>query len=263
MNAVTVTEGTGRVILALPHAGTAMPPAMRENLTLLGRQMPDTDWHVDRLYEGLLPSATIVRANFSRYVIDPNRPPDGVSLYPGQNSTELVPNTTFDGTPIWNSVPGSKDISHRLQTYHAPYHRALHDQVERVRHIHGGAVVYDCHSIRSEVPFLFEGRLPDLNIGDNRGTSCSPEFTEAVAAECQKAPHYTHVVNGRFRGGWTTRHYGNPDAGVHAIQMELSQRCYLDSESPPFDYSEPRAEALRTVLKSILRAVEETAKSIL
>jgi len=234
---------------------------MLERLNDRGRQLLDTDWHVPQLYDGLLADATIVRANFSRYVIDANRAPDGTSLYPGQNTTGLVPTSTFDGEPIWHVEPTESDIAERLESFHQVYHHALESEIDRVKQIHGVAVLYDCHSIRSEIPHLFDNRLPDLNIGDNRGTTCAPEITAAAAAVCAKTPRYSHVVNGRFKGGWTTRHYGRPETGVHAIQMELAQRGYLASETPPFDYDVNRAGELRSLLKDILTAVNDTAKS--
>jgi N-formylglutamate deformylase len=261
MKPVTVIQGTGPVILGQPHSGTFVPAAILEQLNEKGRQLLDTDWHVPQLYDGLLPEATIVRANFSRYVIDANRAPDGASLYPGQNVTELVPTSTFDGEPIWHMEPGEADIAERLEGFHRAYHSALKGEIERVKQMHGVAVLYDCHSIRSEIPYLFDHRLPDLNVGDNGGTTCAPEITSAVASVCAESNRYTHVVNGRFKGGWTTRHYGRPGNGVHAIQMELAQRGYLASETPPFDYDVARAGDLRSLLKDILTAVSDTAKS--
>lgn len=249
------------MILGQPHSGTHVPEAILARLNDTGRQLLDTDWHVPQLYDGLLPDATIVRANFSRYVIDPNRAPDGTSLYPGQTVTELVPTGTFDGDPIWETPPTDTDIAERLETFHRAYHAALESEIERVKALHGVAVLYDCHSIRSEIPNLFDHRLPDLNVGDNGGVTCAPELTAAVADVCARSSRYTHVVNGRFKGGWTTRHYGRPETGVHAIQMELAQRGYLASETPPFDYDAERAGHLRAVLKDILTAVHDTAHS--
>ena len=261
MKPVTVIRGTGPVILGQPHSGTEIPDAIFSRLNETGRLLLDTDWHVPQLYDGLLPEATIVRANFSRYVIDANRAPDGTSLYPGQNTTELVPVSTFDGEPIWHTEPAQAEIAARLKSFHRAYHSALQSEIVRVRQMHGVAVLYDCHSIRSEIPHLFDDKLPDLNIGDNGGTTCAPELTAAAAAICAQSSRYSHVVNGRFKGGWTTRHYGRPETGVHAIQMELAQRGYLASETPPFDYNSARAAELRSLLKDILTALSDTAKT--
>jgi N-formylglutamate deformylase len=263
MTPVTIVQGQGPVILGQPHSGTYLPEPIFEALNETGRQLLDTDWHIPLLYDGLLADATIVRANFSRYVIDANRPPDGASLYPGQNGTSLVPTYTFDGQPIWRTSPPDHEIADRINDFHRPYHAALSTQIDRIKALHGFAVLYDCHSIRSEIPFLFDHRLPDLNIGDNNGTTCAPALTRAVSDICASTSHYTHVVNGRFKGGWTTRHYGRPSEGVHALQMELAQRCYLASETHPFDYSIPRADKFRSLLQTILNAVSSTAQSSL
>ncbi len=262
MNPVTVTRGDGPIILGQPHSGLFIPPDIEARLNDRGRQRLDTDWHVDRLYEGLLPEATIVRAEFHRYVIDANRDPSGASLYPGQNTTGLVPRVTFDDQPIWNEAPTADQIEERRKGYHAAYHAALAAEIERVKAAHGFAVLYDCHSIRSTLPFLFEGRLPDLNIGDNNGATCAAEITPAIETVCNRQAQFSYVVNGRFRGGWTTRHYGRPADNIHAVQMEIAQDCYLTSETPPFAYDEDKASALRIVLKEILQAISEAAAKL-
>lgn len=252
---VTVTRGDGPVVLGLPHSGTHVPAGIRATLNARGLVLSDTDWHVDRLYDGLLPGATTVAATFHRYVIDANRPPDGASLYPGQNTTGLVPLTDFDGENIWLDAPDAAEIERRRLAFHAPYHAALEAELRRVHAIHGFAVLYDCHSIRSNIPFLFDGTLPDFNIGTVEGTSCAPGLGEAVAGICRAAAGYSTVVNGRFKGGWTTRHYGRPAQGYHAIQMELAQATHLETELPPYAYSLTKAARLRPVLTSILETV--------
>ena len=199
---------------------------------------------------------TTVRATFHRYVIDANRDPSGASLYPGQNTTGLVPLTTFDGTPLWLEEPDAVATRTRLETYHARYHAALAAELARVQAIHGIAILYDCHSIRSRIPFLFDGVLPDFNIGTNNGATCAPEIEAAVARICAEADGYTCVLNGRFKGGWTTRHYGQPSHGIHAIQMELAQSTHLVTETPPFAYDADQANRLRRHLRGILEAIE-------
>ncbi|MHB2267294.1 N-formylglutamate deformylase [Aliihoeflea sp. PC F10.4] len=258
MNPVAIEQGSSPVILGMPHTGTYLPEDVTATLNDEGLRLRDTDWHIDRLYAGLLPNATVVKANFHRYVIDVNRDPSGQSLYPGQNTTSLVPTTDFDNQPIWQEEPDAGEIARRLRDWHAPYHAALEAEIARVKKLHGVAILYDCHSIRSHCPFLFEGELPVLNIGTNNGATSAPEFAadvEAVAA----ASGLTWVANGRFKGGWTTRHYGKPRSGVHAIQMEIAQSAYLASETEPFAYDEARAEPLRAVLKSILAGLEARA----
>lgn len=251
MNPVEVRQDNGPLILGLPHTGTYLPEAILEKLNTRGRILADTDWHVERLYEGLVPKVTTVRATFHRYVIDANRGPDDASLYPGQNTTGLVPLTDFDGQPIWIEEPTAAEIAERKSRFHAPYHAALAAEIERVKAKHGVAILYDCHSIRSVIPFLFEGVLPDFNIGTNNGTTCDARI-EASTYDLCAATGRIVVLNGRFKGGWTTRHYGRPTEGVHAIQMELAQSTHLTSETAPFSYDETKAAALRTTLAAIL-----------
>ncbi len=255
---VEVTRGDSPIVLGLPHTGTYVPPEVQAKLNARGRALTDTDWHIHTLYDGLLPGATTVRATFHRYVIDANRDPSGVSLYPGQNTTTLVPLTDFDGNDIWHQRPSDAEIAERLAAFHAPYHAALKVELDRVKAIHGIAVLYDCHSIRSTIPFLFDGVLPDMNLGTNNGTTCAPEI-EAAAHEFAASSPYSTVLNGRFKGGWTTRHYGRPAEWLHAIQMELAQSTYLTTERPPWSYDDRKADRLRRWLFDILDAVQDTA----
>jgi N-formylglutamate deformylase len=261
MTAVEVTSGDGPIILGMPHTGTFVPDDIWATLNERGRTLADTDWHIDRLYDGLLPGATTVRATFHRYVIDANRDPSGASLYPGQNTTGLCPTTDFDGLSIYRhgSEPRSHEIESRRLEFHAPYHAALATEIERVRSRHGVAVLYDCHSIRSQIPFLFDGVLPDFNIGTNGGVACDPEIEGNITCICAGIEGHVSVLNGRFKGGWTTRHYGNPAGGVHAVQMELAQATHLESESPPFTYSEAKAARLRPHLCTILQGLQDWA----
>jgi len=264
MQPVDVFRGDGPVVLGVPHAGTFVPDDIKARFNDTGLKLADTDWHVDRLYSDLLPGATMVKANFHRYVIDANRDPEGVSLYPGQNTTTLCPTTDFDGRPIYQSgmEPQTGEIEARRLAWHAPYHAALQAEMERVRAKHGVAILYDCHSIRSVVPFLFEGTLPDFNTGTNNGTTCASAIEAAVVACTQAAEDYTSILNGRFKGGWTTRHYGRPAEGFHAIQMELAQKTHLATEDTPFAYDEAKADRLRAHLKDILSALENLAPSL-
>ncbi|WP_299644406.1 N-formylglutamate deformylase [uncultured Ruegeria sp.] len=255
---VEISRGGSPIVLGLPHTGTYVPATIEAKLNARGKALADTDWHIHTLYEGLLPGATTVRATFHRYVIDANRDPSGVSLYPGQNTTTLVPLTDFDGQGIWDIPPSGKDMIERREAFHATYHAALQAELERVKAAYGVAVLYDCHSIRSHIPFLFEGTLPDLNIGTNNGATCAPEI-EAITHEFAAFSPYTAVLNGRFKGGWTTRHYGRPSEGVHAIQMELAQSAYLSAEAPPWTFDTDKANRLRRWLKDILDAIHDTA----
>ena len=256
MTTVLVEEHDTPLILSLPHSGTALPDGLRRRLTELGRTLPDTDWHIDRLYafaENL--PATTVTATFSRYVIDVNRDPEGASLYPGQATTDLVPTTTFAGDALYldGEAPDAAEIADRRHTFFDPYHQALAEQIERVKASHGLALLYDCHSIKSRVPRLFEGELPTLNLGTNGGKSCAPKLQQALEARMAESP-YTRVSNGRFKGGWITRHYGRPAEGVHAVQMELAQTAYMH-EDPPYAFDHDKAQALQPTLLGLLETM--------
>ncbi|QRM57485.1 N-formylglutamate deformylase [Sinorhizobium sp. BG8] len=257
-------QGTSPVILGFPHTGTDVPADIWARLNDNGKILADTDWHIHELYDGLLDNVTTVRATFHRYVIDANRDPEGVSLYPGQNTTGLVPETDFDGNAIWKDgeSPRAEDIAARLRDFHAPYHAALAAEIERVKAIHGIAVLYDCHSIRSHIPFLFEGKLPDFNIGTDMSRTCAPAIEAAVVEATAKADGYTSILNGRFKGGWTTRHYARPEMGVHTIQMELAQSTHLATETLPFAYDPAKADRLRKHLKTILEQIERIALNL-
>jgi N-formylglutamate deformylase len=261
MTPVYVMRGDSPVVLGMPHTGTFLPDPIWERLNENGQLLADTDWHVDQLYEDLLPGATTVRANFHRYVIDANRDPSGESLYPGKNTTGLIPETDFDGEPIWEKKPDQFETAERLNAWHAPYHAALASELKRVHEIHGCAILYDCHSIRSKIPYLFDDVLPDFNLGTNNGRTCASVIEESVGKICNRASGYSTVVNGRFKGGWTTRNYGNPGRGFHAIQMELAQGTHLEAEQPPFAYDDDKAEKLRGYLREILERLDALGRS--
>lgn len=257
MSPVETTRGDSPLVLGMPHTGTDIPDDCLSRLNETGRALADTDWHIDRLYAGLV-DATTVRTRVHRYVIDVNRDPAGTSLYPGRNTTGLCPLTDFDGRPIYRTgqQPDAAEMERRRKAYHAPYHAALAAELDRAKAKHGVAILYDCHSIRSRIPYLFDGTLPDFSIGTKDGTTCAPDIETAVMRICEAATGYTTVLNGRFKGGWTTRHYGRPARGVHAVQMELAQSTYMD-EAPPWDYDPARAVRLRVPLKAILETLSD------
>ncbi|MEX0286444.1 MAG: N-formylglutamate deformylase [Paracoccaceae bacterium] len=259
---IEISQGNGPIVLGLPHTGTGLPPEIAGALNETGLAQADTDWHIHKLYSGLLDDATTVRTPVHRYAIDVNRAPDGASLYPGQNTTGLCPLTDFDGRSIYRegAEPSAEEVERRRLAYHAPYHSALTAELERVRAIHGVAILYDCHSIRSDIPFLFDGTLPDFNVGTNLGATCAPVIEAAVTQICKDAEGYSAVLNGRFKGGWTTRHYGQPAKGIHAIQMELAQSTYM-LEQAPWTYDADKAARLRPILSQILTTLSDLALS--
>ncbi len=254
---LVVTEGPAPLIVSIPHAGTNLPSPHDAGFVSVERAQADADWHVEKLYAfaaGL--GATVVRTEVSRSIVDVNRDPSGASLYPGQATTGLCPLTGFDEAPLYREghEPSTGEIEARRIAFFEPYHAALRHQIARLRDAHERVVLYEAHSIRSAVPMFFEGTLPELNIGTNDGKSCAVELADAVENLCVSGGH-TSVRNGRFRGGWTTRHYGRPEEGVHAIQMETAMRFYLDeaNEWPP-RWDEGRAAPAQELLGDILAA---------
>lgn len=262
-----VHRGEGPLVVSFPHTGTELPTAVAARLISPWLARKDADWWIEKLYD-FAPSlgATTIRTAISRTVIDVNRDPTGASLYPGQATTELCPTTTFDGEPLYRTgAPDAAEIARRRADYFEPYHAAVRAELDRLRAIHGKVVLYEAHSIRSAIPRLFDGVLPNFNIGTNSGASCDPALTAAVEAACD-ASGFSRVTNGRFKGGWTTRHYGKPEDGVHAIQMELACRGYMDepeglmtSATWPTPYDEGRAAPMRAALTDVLRACLEFA----
>lgn len=267
MSFVRLERSDSPLILAIPHGGTELPAEDARRFRSAWHARRDADWHMAELYAGLV-DATIIATPISRSIIDCNRDPSGASLYPGQATTELCPTTDFDGGLLYRDgeEPTAADIAERRSRWFEPYHAAIEGEIARLRALHPAVVLYDCHSIRSRVPRLFEGELPELNIGTNGGTTCAPALLDAVAGIAARSGR-SHVIDGRFRGGWTTRHYGRPDSGVHAIQMELAMRGYLDEPAAPHTpanwpppYVAARAEPLRGALRQILTAALDFAK---
>jgi formiminoglutamase len=261
MNPITLIEGDGPLVLGQPHVGTMIPPDISVRLNDLGRAVPDTDWWIDDLYAPIAAryDATVVRQNISRYVIDVNRDPFGASLYPGQATTDLCPTTTFDGEPIWREghEPDAQEIARRRKLWFEPFHAALAGAVQRALIRHGFCLLFDCHSIRSVVPRLFDGLLPTFNLGTNAGRACHASVREAGIAALA-ATGETWVADGRFKGGWITRHHGNPSRNVHAVQMELVQAAYMD-EAPPWSYAPQRATRTAEHLSNLIGALLDAA----
>jgi N-formylglutamate deformylase len=246
--------GTAPLLVSFPHDGTELGGSIARRLTPAGLGLPDTDWHVARLYDFVsgLGASTLV-ARFSRYVVDLNRDPSGAALYPGASNTELCPTRTFDDEAIYQDgqEPDAVEIAERTERWFSPYHALIAAELERMRARHGVAVLLDAHSIRSVVPRFFQGVLPDLNLGTAAGKSCAPELGERAFSVLAGAKGYSAVRDGRFKGGYITRRFGDPARGVHALQLELAQKNYM-SELPPYGFDDARAERLRVVLRAFV-----------
>jgi N-formylglutamate deformylase len=249
--------GTQPLLVSIPHMGTYVPPSIATRLTDEARRVPDTDWHLDRLYAFARElGASVLQATHSRYVVDLNRPPDNASLYPGQATTSLCPDATFDGTPVYREGQGVDDaeMAERRETWWRPYHQQLRGELDRIRAQHGVAMLWDAHSIRSVLPRFFEGKLPDFNIGTAKGTSCAPQLGQRILELAQAVPGHTAILNGRYTGGYITRQYGNPQAGIHAVQLEMTQCSYME-EQWPFEYRPARADVVQPHLRQMLEAM--------
>jgi len=251
------TAGDSPLLVSVPHCGTYLPEAIAARMTEAGRAVADTDWHVDRLYDFAAElGASVITATHARYVVDLNRPPDDAPLYPGADNTGLCPTTTFDRAPIYlpGDEPDAAEVASRIETYWRPYHGRLAAEIARIKARHGIALLFDAHSIRSRVPRFFEGRLPDLNLGTGGGVTADPALIERLVALCAERDDFSHVLDGRFKGGYITRIQGSPGTGVHAVQLELAQATYMN-ENPPFAYLAERAARLRPLLGALLGAM--------
>jgi N-formylglutamate deformylase len=252
----TLHHGSAPLLVSLPHVGTFIPEPLKPRLAARALAGEDTDWHLERLYAFARDlGASVIVPRCSRYVIDLNRPPENTPMYAGANNTELVPTRLFSGEPLYRDgqAPAPAEVAERLARYWRPYHDALAAELARLAQRHGHAVLWDGHSIRSELPWLFDGRLPDLNLGTANGASCAPSLRASLMQVLAAQERYTQVTDGRFKGGYITRHYGRPDAGVHAVQLEMCWSTYMD-ERPPYEVDPWRAARLEPVLRALLQA---------
>ena len=265
-----IERGSAPLLVSIPHTGTEIPEEIAADLVSPWLARKDTDWHIEQLYgfaAGL--GATVLRTRISRTVIDVNRAPSGASLYPGRATTGLCPTETFDGEPLCRPgcEPDGAEIARRRALYFDPYHAALAQEIARLREAHPHIVLYDCHSIRSRIPRLFAGELPHMSLGTNDGASCAPRLQAAIQAVCAGSP-FSFVANGRFKGGWITRRYGKPEAGVHAVQMELACRGYMQEPAEvseanwPSSFREGAAAAMSSVVRELLNACLAYAGSV-
>lgn len=244
-------RGTTPLLVSMPHTGTFLPDWLEPRLTRAAKALPDTDWHLEQLYNFVDElGASVLVATHSRYVVDVNRPPDNANLYPGQDTTGIVPVDTFHKAPLYlpGFAPSEAEVRSRIEQYWKPYHAKLSEELKRLKSEHGRALLWDAHSILSELPRFFQGRLPDFNLGTADGKSCGKGLGEALLS---RISGYTKVLNGRFKGGYITRTYGDPGNGVHAVQLELSEAVYTE-EQPPFRFREHLAVKARPVLRSLL-----------
>jgi len=263
MEAFRFKQGRLPLLVSMPHVGTHVPEELAERMTPEALRLPDTDWHVDQLYDFLEElGAYVIAATHSRYVVDLNRDPEGRSLYPGASNTEICPTTTFLEAPIYKegALPDAGEVEERIQRWWKPYHDNLSRTLQQLRAEHGKVLLWDAHSIRSRVPRFFEGQLPDLNLGTGGGSSASPTLLEAVA-EAAEGSGFSLVVNGRFKGGYITRHYGRPEQGIHAIQLELSWATYME-EHDPYPFNSEKAASIRPVLRRMMEAGLEALPSV-
>ncbi|RQV70311.1 N-formylglutamate deformylase [Burkholderia cenocepacia] len=251
-------QGNIPLILSIPHLGTEIPDDLRAVMTPAALDVADTDWHLDRLYGfATRVGASILGARFSRYVIDLNRPPGGESLYPGQTTTALCPTETFRGEPLYRvgCAPDNKAIEARLDAYWEPYHAQLRAEIDRLTRLFGSVLLWEAHSIAGVLPRLFDGKLSDLNLGTNNGKSCASSVIDAAMTTLAGQP-YSHALNGRFKGGYITRAFGQPDERVHAIQLEMCQSTYMN-ESSPFDYRPDLASKVSPVVERMVMAATD------
>ncbi len=250
-------QGQLPLLVSMPHAGTSIASEVGAQMLPLAQQVADTDWHLPLLYDMLEElGVSLIHANYSRYVIDLNRPSDDNNLYPGQDTTGLCPVDTFDKQALYidGKTPDTVELQRRVQIYWQPYHQQLQAELERLRAKHGIAILWDAHSIASQVPRFFEGKLPDLNFGTAGGKSCDLSLQETIARSMQAyraEPAYSHVFNGRFKGGYITRQYGQPERNIHAVQLEMSQCIYMN-EAAPYAYRPDLAAQVQPLLKSLL-----------
>jgi len=250
-------QGTLPLLVSVPHTGVELPFALRERMVPRAQEVEDTDWHIERLYAFVQDlGASLLVPRFSRYVVDLNRPPEDVPMYAGSNNTTICPTTFFNGDPLYlaNQIPDSQEITERIKHYWQPYHDSISRELSRLQAQHGYALLFDGHSICSEVPWLFEGRLPDLNLGTVNASSCAPSLRQRCADVLAAQTQLSSVIDGRFKGGYITRQYGRPAHGCHAIQMEMTWSSYLD-ESRPQHWDPLRAEPARRVLQGLIETL--------
>lgn len=257
MDIFDFTQGGSPLLVSMPHSGTFIPSEIKKNMTTEALKLPDTDWHIPQLYNFLQPmNVSIIQGNYSRYVVDLNRPNDNSSLYPGQDVPGICPQNTFHQQQIYqnNQLLDEQQIVQRIKQYWQPYHKKIDAELTRIKQHFGYALLWDAHSIKSRVPRFFSGQLPDLNLGTADNQSCSQKLSAQLLQQALQTQDYTSILNGRFKGGFITRHYGKPEKNIHAVQLELSQMTYMRQEFP-FAFDENKANRVRPVIKNLIETV--------
>lgn len=258
--------GNSPLLISMPHVGTLFPEALTHRLTTEAKQLPDVDWHLPILYDIAKDyDISVISAEYARYLIDLNRSPENTSLYPGQDVTGLCPIDTFAKQSIYlrDEQPSEEEIQNRIKKYWQPYHEKLTSELKRIHATHGVAILWDAHSIASHVPRFFSGQLPDLNFGTADSSSCGISLQNELAKTINNSVHaknFSHVFNGRFKGGYITRHYGAPNKNIHAVQLEMSQSIYME-ENPPYKYDAELAQKIKPLLGDLLETCLSWAKT--
>ena len=255
----TLHRGTHPLLISVPHVGTRIPVDQKQRYLPRALDVEDTDWHLERVYGfAKAMGASLIVPRYSRFLIDLNRSPDNTPMYAGANNTELCPTRFFTGEPIYHEgqAPDADEVQRRRQIYWQPYHDALEHELARLKAEHGHAVLFDGHSIKSTLPWLFEGKLPDLNLGTANGASCAPDLRAALMKVLEDQDRFTQVTDGRFKGGHITRHYGQPEHGIHAVQLEMCWSTYMQ-ETPPYALDATRAAALAPTLQALVQTMLE------
>lgn len=242
------------ILLSVPHCGTEFPQELKGQYKQHLINAPDdTDWFVNRLYDfAASMGITMIHSTFSRWVIDLNRDPESKPLYTdGRIITALCPSTTFAGESIYNDERKEVDqaeVKRRLGIYYAPYHDQLAKKIFELKNKFGKVLLWECHSIRKFVPTVHTEKFPDLILGSNDGKSAAPGIIETTLEHLGKSP-FTLKHNHPFKGGYITRHFGNPSENAHALQLEMTKVNYMDDSE--LNYDGARAEAVRKVLMKV------------
>ena len=251
------------LLISVPHAGTEVPDELRHRFTSVGQRLPDTDWHVDRLYDFARDmGASILIANYSRYVVDLNRSPDSRALYDAVPTSPVCAAVTFTGDSIYlaDQAPAPAEIRERVESYWRPYHAQIEDELQRMVDQFGYAVLWDAHSVASEVPGLFAGVLPEFNLGTRDGAACPRHVGDALLQLLTEDGEFGAVLDGRFKGGYITEHYGSPAQKIFAVQLELAQRAYLDESAHP-DWQPDRAYRAQELIAQLLGRLLKLAEA--